>query len=106
MIWDCYIHLESDSKTSTQRHRKWLASSHPKLQGTIEVQTVQGAMEVVKRLETWAEAVGVTFCRGWSVCGRQRSAIALQYRLRCITSRCTGTDRNAIVYDTKRVAVR
>jgi hypothetical protein len=40
-----YIHFESDSKISTQRHRKWLASSHHKLQGAIEVQTVQGAMK-------------------------------------------------------------
>jgi hypothetical protein len=70
-----YIHLGSHSKTSTQRHRKWLEASHPKLQGTIEVQTVQGAMEVVKRLETWVEAIGVTSCRGWSVGGIRKSAI-------------------------------
>jgi hypothetical protein len=28
---------------------------------------MQGAMEVVKRLEIWDEAVGATSCRGWSV---------------------------------------
>jgi hypothetical protein len=40
-----YIHFGSHSKTSTQRHRKWLEASHHKLQGAIEVQTVQGAMK-------------------------------------------------------------
>jgi hypothetical protein len=62
-----YLHFESNSKTSTQRHRKWLEASHHKLQGAIEVQTVQGAIEVVKRLEIWDEAVGAIFRRGWSV---------------------------------------
>jgi hypothetical protein len=35
-------------------------SSHQFMQGTIEVQAVQGAMEVVKRLEIWVEAIGFT----------------------------------------------
>jgi hypothetical protein len=41
----------------------------------MEVQTVQGAIEVVKRFETWFEAIGLAVCRGWSVCEMQRSAI-------------------------------
>jgi hypothetical protein len=64
-----YIHLASHSKTSTQRHRKWLEASHHKLQGAIEVQTVQGAMEVVKRLEIWDETIAFTLWKGWSVGG-------------------------------------
>jgi hypothetical protein len=96
-----YIHFESHSKTSTQRHRKWLEASHHKLQGAIEVQAVQGAIEVVKRLEPWVEAVAFTLCKGRSVGGIQKSAIVPQYRPRCITSRCTGTEGNAIIYDAK-----
>jgi hypothetical protein len=71
------------------------------MQGAIEVQAVQGAMEVVKRFEIWVETIGVTFCRGRSVGGIQKSAIAPQYRPRCITSRCTGTEVHAIICDTK-----
>jgi hypothetical protein len=41
----------------------------------MEVQKVQGAIEVVKRFETWFEAIGLTVCRGWSVCEMPRSAI-------------------------------
>jgi hypothetical protein len=45
------------------------------MQGAKEAQRVQGAMEVVKRLEIWVEAIGVTFYRGWSVGGIRKSAI-------------------------------
>jgi hypothetical protein len=45
------------------------------MQGAIEVQAVQGAMEVVKRFEIWVETIAATFCRGWSVGGIRRSAI-------------------------------
>jgi hypothetical protein len=38
----------------------------------------------VKRFEIWDEAIGATSCKGWSVGGIQKSAIALQYRPRCI----------------------
>jgi hypothetical protein len=76
-------------------------ASHHKLQGAIEVQAVQGAIEVVKRLEPWVEAVAFTLCKGRSVGGIQKSAIVPQYRPRCITSRCTGTEGNAIIYDAK-----
>jgi hypothetical protein len=69
-------------------------------------QQVQGAMEVVKRLEIWVKTIGATSCKGWSVGGIQKRAIANKYRPRCITSRCTGTEGNAIIYDSKRVAVR
>jgi hypothetical protein len=64
-----YIHFAGNSKTSTQRHRKWLEASHHKLQGTIEVQNLQGAMEVVKRLEIWDEAIAFTHWKVWSVGG-------------------------------------
>jgi hypothetical protein len=37
---------------------------------------VQGAMKVVKRLETRVEAVAFTLCRGRSVGGIRKSAIA------------------------------
>jgi hypothetical protein len=84
-----YIHFESDLDTSTQRHCKWLEASHHKLQGAIEVATMQGAMEVVKRLEIWIEAVGATFCRGGLWGEIRRRAIVFQHRPRCITSRCT-----------------
>jgi hypothetical protein len=67
------------------------------MQGTKEAQRVQGAIEVVKRLEMLDEAVGATSCRGWSVGGIRRSAIAVQNRPRSITSRCTGTEGNAII---------
>jgi hypothetical protein len=45
------------------------------MQGAIEVQGVQGAIEVVKRLEMLDETVGATSCRGWSVSGIRRRAI-------------------------------
>jgi hypothetical protein len=45
------------------------------MQGAKEAQEVQGAMKVVKRLETWDEAVAFTLCRGWSVSGIRKSAI-------------------------------
>jgi hypothetical protein len=70
-----YIHFASNSKTSTQRPCKWLEASHHKMQETIEVQAVQGAIEVVKRFAIWVETIGVTSCRGWSVGGIQKSAI-------------------------------
>jgi hypothetical protein len=70
-----YVHFESDSKTSTQRHRKWLEASHHKLQGAKEVQAVQGAMEVVKRFEIWVGTIGATSCKGRSVGGIRKSAI-------------------------------
>jgi hypothetical protein len=96
-----YIHFASNSKTSTQRPRKWLEAIHHKLQGAIEVQTVQGAMEVVKRFEIRAEAVAFTLCKGRSVGGIRKSAIAPQHRPRCITSRWSGTCLSAIVYNAK-----
>jgi hypothetical protein len=64
-----YIYLVDNSKTSTQKHRKWLEASHHKLQGTIEVQNLQGAMEVVKRLEIWVGAIAIPLWKGWSVGG-------------------------------------
>jgi hypothetical protein len=39
------------------------------MQGAIEVQAVQGAMKVVKRLETKVEAVAFTLWKGRSVGG-------------------------------------
>jgi hypothetical protein len=48
------------------------------MQGAIEVQSVQGAIEVVKRFETWFEAIGLTVFRGWSVCEMQRSVIVFK----------------------------
>jgi hypothetical protein len=96
-----YIHFGRNSKTSTQRHCKWLEASHQKLQGAIEVQTVQGAMKVVKRLETWVEAVAFTLCRGWSVGGNTERGDRFSSGLRCITSRCTGTEVHAIICDAK-----
>jgi hypothetical protein len=45
------------------------------MQGAKEVQTMQGAMEVVKRLERQVEAIAVTFYKGWSVGGVRRSVI-------------------------------
>jgi hypothetical protein len=62
-----YAHFESNSKTSTQRPCKWLKKAIKQCKEAKEAQRVQGAMEVVKRLEIWDEAVGATSCRGWSV---------------------------------------
>jgi hypothetical protein len=73
-----YVHFGNNSKTSTQRHCKWLEASHHKLQGAIEVQAVQGAVKVVKRLETRVEAVAFTFRKGRSVSGIRRSAIVFK----------------------------
>jgi hypothetical protein len=42
-------------------------------------QKVQGAIEVVKRLEIWVETIDATSCRGRSVSGIQKSAIAHEY---------------------------
>jgi hypothetical protein len=62
-----FIYLAGHSKTSTQKHCKWLEASHQKLQGAIEVQNLQGAMEVVKRLQIWVGAIAFTLCKGRSV---------------------------------------
>jgi hypothetical protein len=71
------------------------------MQGAIEAQRMQGAMEVVKRLEIWAEAVGITLWRGWSVGGNTEKCGRFSSRLRCITIRCTGTEVYAIICDAK-----
>jgi hypothetical protein len=55
----------------------------------------------VKRLETWVEAVAFTLCRGWSVGGNTERGDRFSSGLRCITSRCTGTEVHAIICDAK-----
>jgi hypothetical protein len=54
-------------------------------------------MEVVKRLETRVEAVAFTLCKGRSVGGNTEKCDRFSSGLRCITSRCTGTEGNAII---------
>ena len=73
--------------------------SHQRVQGAIEVQQVQGAIEVVKRFETWVKTIGVTFWKGWSVGRETEKCDRVSQKSRCITSRCTGTEGNAIGYD-------
>jgi hypothetical protein len=51
------------------------SESHHKMQGAKEVQTVQGAMEVVKRLEIWVGAIATTLCRNGRWGERRGNAI-------------------------------